>query len=232
MAGIYSQTIWMRVPIDNEWSSFRQRRERRRQGRSIFIWSLLCVISVVTVCTLFLLGTTAAALGEDTTKWHMYIAGNVALLFALVPFLYLACGLFRYKIAYGTERIVPIQIQEHDVLVADQRRNGCRECQPGLFVHVTGDRQTILQDPADDLNISSTSIDSPPSYESATRLQSARIRNGVVGEFSSTLYPNRGQTAVTVASTAGTNSTSAEECSLNENEVTNEGIRDVTIGIS
>ena len=179
------------------------------------------MISVVTICSLFLLGTIAAALGEDTTKWHMYIAGNVALLFALVPFIYLVSGRFDYKIANSTKRIVPVQIQEHDaILVPDQQRNGCSECQPGLFAHDTGDRQSILQDFANDLNFSSTSIDSPPSYESATRLQSARIRNGVVGEFSSTLYPNRGQTAVTVASTAGTNSTSAEECSLNENEVT------------
>ena len=153
------QRVQVREPSVREW------REMRRQSRSIFLWSFLSLISVITVLTLFLLGTVVAAAGDAKTKWQMYIAGNVALLCSVAPVSCLAYKLFRYKCAYSTDRFVPVRAQERETLVPYQGRSGNNECQPGPLVHVSGYRQ-ILQGGTGCFNTPTTVVGCPPSYES------------------------------------------------------------------
>lgn len=164
------RAIRIRPPFSSDWSLISQRRENRRLSRSIFKWSLVSLIFVITFLSLFLLGTIAAASGEVKSKWQMYIAGNVVLLLAVVPVSCLGCSLFRYKCAQSTGRFLPVQTQEHETLFPDRGRSDSNECQPGSFANIPGDRH-ILQTCADDLDSSATVAGSPPSYESATCVQ-------------------------------------------------------------
>lgn len=156
------------------YSSFQQRRERRTQFRKIMMWGILSLISVVAVIVLFLIGTVAAATGEEQTKCYLYIAGLVTLFFLLVPFSnFICCILIKYNSEWDNcGRPFINQLQSNPTFFPSQDIGNCE------YQLIPRYRQINTQNFVVESSGSSTNTSSaPPSYELAIRMTRNRERN-------------------------------------------------------